>query len=319
MRLKRFLLMFLACCGAQAAPADDFPDGYIRLQLQKAKTVVEVNLAGIAPGKPIKVDYVDAPIWIYRRTAEDLEYLRRGPTTQLADPEGKSWAESIAANYQSSASTPWTRIFMFSQPHMEKKRFRSLNEEYLVIAAWSPHSGCALQFVEPDRRTQKQALFLDPCRGATFDAAGRVLQGEVYAPPGQPKQATRYNLFVPPHYALSNSRYAIGLPAGAVLPELEPSALRNYQGMDATERLATAAASNDIAEVRKALKDGAKAGYFAPGKKNPFDMAIIGGSMEIIELLVANGARPTPFSRNSASFVKRQQVLDLIDRLEQGH
>jgi len=319
MRLKLFILMLLGCCRVEAAPPDNFPDGYIRTQLQKAKTTVEVNLAEIAPGRPIKVDYVDAPVWIYRRTAEDMDYLRSGPTTQLADPEGKNWAEALAANYQSSASTPWTRLFMYSQPAMEKMRFRSLKEEYLVIAAWSPHSGCTLQFVEPDRSTQKAALFLDPCRGATFDAAGRVLKGEVYAPPGQPKQATRFNLFMPPHYALSNARIAIGLADGAVLPALDPSSLRNYEGLNATERLAVAAASNDIAEVRKALKDGANAAYFSPGKKNPFDSAIIGGSMEIINLLVANGARPTPFSRNSATFVRRQQVLELIDRLEQHH
>ncbi len=309
----------LGCCLAGAATADDFPDGYIRAKLQKAKTTVEVNLADIAPGRPFKVDYVDVPIWIYHRTPEDMEYLRKGQTTQLADPQSKHWAESISANTQTSASIPWATLFSFSQPSMEKKRFRSLKDEYLVIAAWSPHGGCALTFMEPDRRPEKAALFLDPCRGAWFDAAGRVLKGETYAPPGQPKPPTRYNLFVPPHYALSNSSLAIALAPAAALSNPGPADLRSYHGLTNDERPATAAASNDIAEVRRALKDGANARYYIPGKLNPFDGAILGGSMEIIELLVANGARPTPNSRNAATFVKRQQVLDLLDRLEQSH
>ena len=309
-------LILMGCCHAAAALADDFPASYIRAQLLKANNRVDVDLAALAAGKPVKVDYVDAPVWIYRRTAEDLEYLRGGPTTQLADPEGKNWAESIAASNQTSASSAWTRLFTFGQPPIEKTRYRSLQDEYLVIAAWSPHSGCSLQFQEPDRRQEKQALFLDPCRGARFDAAGRVLKGELYTPPGLPKETTRYNLFVPPHYFVSNSRLTIGLPAGASLPEFDAATLRNYQGMDHNDRLAAAAAYNDIAEVRKALKAGANASAYVPGKRNPFDAAIVGGSMEIIQLLVANGARPTPNSRNAATFVKRQEVLELIDRLE---
>lgn len=83
-------LILMGCCHAAAALADDFPASYIRAQLLKANNRVDVDLAALAPGKPVKVDYVDAPVWIYRRTAEDLEYLRGGPTTQLADPEGKT-------------------------------------------------------------------------------------------------------------------------------------------------------------------------------------------------------------------------------------
>ncbi|MGW8394168.1 hypothetical protein [Pseudoduganella sp. HUAS MS19] len=309
-------ITLLAACQANIALADDFPESYIRAQLQKANAGVEVNLGGLQPGKYMQIEYADRPILIYRRTPEDLKYLRSNTTAQLADPAGKNWAKSIAASHRVSTSKVWARLLAFSLPSIEKTSFRSLQDEYLVIGAWSPHSGCRLQFVETNQRTDKSAPFFDSCRGIWFDVAGRVLKAEMAVPAQQAKQFSAFNLDVPPYYYRTPSRLTLGPAKDAILPNLDISAQRSDEGLDANERLISAAGHNDMAGVKAALQSGAKADFYMPGKGSPLDAAIVGGSMGIIELLVAKGARPTPNSRNSANFVKRQDVLELINRLE---
>ncbi|MEE9493352.1 MAG: hypothetical protein V3W04_08255 [Gammaproteobacteria bacterium] len=68
--------------------------------------------------------------------------------------------------------------------------------------------------------------------------------------------------------------------------------------------------------VKLALKEGADAEYYAVGKGSPFDAAIIGSSMEVINLLVINGARPSPNSLNVAKFVGRTELIKLIQEMK---
>lgn len=311
------MLLFLGILSAKNSLAEDFPDSYIKAQQHNARTIVEVNLDSIQPGKFATVRYVGQLIWIYRRTEADQEYLKKQTTDRLADPDGKNWQASIAMSHKSSSSTVWTQLLMLSQPSIEKMPYRSLKDEFLVIGAWSPHSGCMLRLAESKQRPASWTPFLDQCMGGVwFDVAGKVLKGELSGPPGQPKQPAVFNLFVPPHHYISNSRLAIGLPATAVLPDIDGFIKRNYVGLNATEKLIAAASFNDVAEVKSALEAGAKAESFLPEKGSPFDAAITGSGMDILELLIAKGARPTPNSRHIASFLNRSKVIEIIDRLE---
>ncbi len=87
-------------------------------------------------------------------------------------------------------------------------------------------------------------------------------------------------------------------------------------GLNPTEKLIIASKYNDIEMVKVALNEGANVNFYAVRKGGPFDAAIIGGSSEIIELLIANGAKPSPNSVNVAGFMERTEVLDLINGMQ---
>lgn len=307
--------MFLGICSAWHASADTYPESYISDQLKKAKTPITVDLSHMEPGEVTYIEYVDQPIWIYRRSAADIAYLRGRATKRLADPHSKYWRSSIKSSHRSSSSSVWTRLLLLSQQKVERSQYRSLKEEFLVVGGWAPRSGCALLHAQAGRRPAPWAPFLDVCSGSWFDVAGRALKEEASMPSSR-RQAANFNLFLPPHHYISDLRLVIGLQPSEVIPDLDPSTIRNYIGLSPTEKLIAAAGHNDLEGVKSALQEGGRADFFMSGQGSPFDAAIIGANMEILELLVAHGARPTPNSRRAAKFVKRERVLELINDLE---
>ena len=64
--------------------------------------------------------------------------------------------------------------------------------------------------------------------------------------------------------------------------------------------------------VKLALKEGAKAYVFTLGEGSPFDAAVIGSSLDVIKLLVKNGARPTSNTHYIARVLRRQDVIDYL-------
>lgn len=294
--------------------ADDFPQDYIRKQLESAKTPIRVYLQKLEPGQQLIVEYVGHPILVYRRTTSDLAYLKQGDMSLLVDPTDKNMNASLKAAYGSSSSLVWARLLMVSQPRVTKMHFRSLQDEFLVVGGWGPQSGCALRFDTVERRQSKHAAIYDPCVNAAYDASGRVLKGKLGGRASG--QYALFNLYIPPHHFASDSELVIGVPPSQSIPVMTTQSADLYKNQEPTERLMTAARYNDIEAARKAIKDGAKADFYVEGKGSPLDAAIIGSSMELITLLVKNGARPTPNSRNAAAFVNRREVIELISRLE---
>ena len=267
------------------------------------------------PGQLRSVEYADNPVWVYRRTNADLEYLRQGSTDSLADPSGSNSVSSIENTYRTSTSLVWARLLMVSQPNLEKTRYRSLQDEFLIIGGMSPY-GCTLRHTVSEHRPASGFIFFDVCTVSWFDVAGRMRKNHYETIADKPGKRTSYNILIPPHHFANRTRLIIGVPSSVAIPEIDASSIRkrNYQGKDPTERLIQAAIYNDLEVVKAALRNGAQADY--SGKKgSAFDAAIVGGSMDIIKLLVAHGARPTPDSRDAANLVQRQAVTNLLDRL----
>ncbi len=294
--------------------ADDYPSSYIAKQLSDAQKAIEVNVSNLEPGQLIAADYVDRPVWVYRRTAKDLEYLLETDNSHLADPKSENLISSIEASYGSSSSYVWARMLLVDQPELEKLPFRSRDEQFFVVGGWSPHSGCTLSLAPPEKRGTEGVVFYDPCVGASFDGAGRILKGNLTGSASGISAA--YNAHIPPYKFKDDKTLIIGLRDTEELPEFQISKERRYLGMTPTEKLIMAARYDDIDTVRLAVKEGADARYYAPGKGSPLDAAIIGSSMEVIELLIANGARPTSNSLNAASFVGRDEVIELITEMQ---
>jgi ubiquinol-cytochrome c reductase iron-sulfur subunit len=138
---------------------------------------VEVDIAGIPAGQMITVEWRGKPVWILRRTPEQLEELKKDASL-LADP-----------NSQRAGFTP----------KYAENEYRSRKPDLFVCVGICTHLGCS-PHQQPDVAPGIDG-FLCPCHGSTFDLAGRVFKN-VPAPD---------NLQVPPYQYLSDNRIIIGV------------------------------------------------------------------------------------------------------------
>ncbi|MFO1271261.1 MAG: ubiquinol-cytochrome c reductase iron-sulfur subunit [Rubrivivax sp.] len=145
---------------------------------------VQVDISGIKPGEKLTVEWRGKPVWIVRRTKEQVESLKKADAL-VADPNSERKAYPI--------------------PAYAKNEWRSVKPEYLVVIGICTHLGCSPsdKFTpgpQPSLPDDWAGGFLCPCHGSTFDLAGRVFKDKP-APD---------NLEVPPHMYLSDSVLLIG-------------------------------------------------------------------------------------------------------------
>jgi ubiquinol-cytochrome c reductase iron-sulfur subunit len=184
-RKRRFLVAATSVAGGIAAGATAVPFVASMMPSERAKAAgahVEVDVAPLAPGEMMRVEWRGRPVWILRRTEEMLAALAdtRG---RLADPDSRRGDIT---------------------PEYARNEHRSIKPEYLVVVGICTHLGCS----PVDRfRAQPEPFAADwpggfycPCHGSLFDLAGRVYRN-VPAPD---------NLPVPPHTFLSDTRILIG-------------------------------------------------------------------------------------------------------------
>ena len=147
---------------------------------------VEVDIGNIKPGEKLTVEWRGKPVWIVRRTPEQLADLKKIPDAELADPESKRKPDELTPTY---ARNEW----------------RSIKPEYFVAVGICTHLGCSPNDrfqpgPQPSLPDDWEGGFLCPCHGSTFDLAGRVYKNKP-APD---------NLEVPPYMFLSDSRIVVG-------------------------------------------------------------------------------------------------------------
>jgi len=151
----------------------------------KAKAVgapVQVDISKIEPGAMITVEWQGKPVWVIRRTTENIKNLAMEEhRDELRDPDSD----------------------VNQQPDYARNAVRSIRDDIFVAVGICTHLGCVPNY-EPDGRAEvKHALFFCPCHGSKFDLAGRVFKG-VPAPT---------NLIIPPHQYLGNNVLEIGSDA----------------------------------------------------------------------------------------------------------
>ncbi len=185
---KRTWLIASSCAGAVGVGAVAVPFVSTFQPSERAKAAgaaVEVDIADIKPGEKKTVEWRGKPVWIIRRTPEQLATL---PTldNQLADPKSARKPAELTPEYA-------------------RNEGRSIKPEFFVAVGICTHLGCS-----PSDKFQSgpqaslpddwKGGFLCPCHGSTFDLAGRVFKNKP-APD---------NLEIPPHMYLSDSRLLIG-------------------------------------------------------------------------------------------------------------
>ena len=149
---------------------------------QAAGAPVEVEISQIEPGQLIRVEWRGKPVWVVRRTEEQLDALAK-TVDKLRDPN------SLIAS---------------QTPEFARNDYRSLKPEYLVLLGICTHLGCAPTYrpeLGPaDLGPDWFGGFFCPCHGSRFDLSGRVYKS-VPAPT---------NLEVPPYRYISETRMLIG-------------------------------------------------------------------------------------------------------------
>ncbi|OGB03941.1 MAG: ubiquinol-cytochrome c reductase iron-sulfur subunit [Burkholderiales bacterium RIFCSPHIGHO2_12_FULL_61_11] len=155
---------------------------------EKAKAAgaaVEVDISRVLPGEKLTVEWRGMPVWIVKRTPEQLATLPNNDDL-LADPKSKRKLPD------------WT-------PEYARNEHRSIKPEVLVVLGICPHLGCSPSDkfnpgAQPSLPDDWDGGWLCPCHGSTFDLAGRVYKNK----------PSPDNLQVPPHQYLSDTRLLIG-------------------------------------------------------------------------------------------------------------
>jgi ubiquinol-cytochrome c reductase iron-sulfur subunit len=150
-----------------------------------AGAAVEVDISGMKPDEMITVEWRGKPVWVIRRTPEQVSELAK-LDGELADPNS-------------------LRDPAVYTPKYAQNGYRSIKPEYLVVVGICTHLGCSpspkIQAgPQPSLPNDWPGGFFCPCHGSTFDLAGRVYKNKP-APD---------NLEVPPHMYLSDTKILIG-------------------------------------------------------------------------------------------------------------
>jgi ubiquinol-cytochrome c reductase iron-sulfur subunit len=185
---KRTWLIASSCAGAVGGLAVAVPFVSSFQPSEKAKAAgaaVEADISALKPGEKMTVEWRGKPVWIVRRTPEQLAALPK-LDPQLVDPKSERKPADQAPAYARNAT-------------------RSIKPEYMVAVGICTHLGCSpsdkfQKGPQPSLPDDWEGGFFCPCHGSTFDLAGRVYKNKP-APD---------NLEVPPHMYLSETKLLIG-------------------------------------------------------------------------------------------------------------
>ena len=157
---------------------------------QVAGAPVDVNISKLEnePGMRMIVQWRGKPVWIFKRTPEQLAALKT-LDGNLRDPQSENPDQT---------------------PQFAKNEARAIKPDIAVIVGICTHLGCVPGYV-PEMLPQPfdaqwKGGFYCPCHQSRFDLAGRVYQG-VPAPS---------NLEVPPYHFVDDTHLVVGVaPKGA--------------------------------------------------------------------------------------------------------
>ncbi len=107
-----------------------------------ALSSIEVDLTHIQPGQSIKAMWRGAPVFVRRRTPQEIAQVRAVPMNELIDPQS------------------------------DQDRVQKGHDEWLVVVGVCTHLGCI-----PIANQGNYDGWFCPCHGSQYDASGRVRHG----------------------------------------------------------------------------------------------------------------------------------------------
>ncbi len=186
LRKRRFLTATTAVVGGVGVAAVVVPFVTYMTPSAKARAAgapVTIDISKLEPGKMMTIEWRKKPVWIVRRTDENLADLKAMQDI-LADPD---------------STVP-------QQPAYIEGFERSIKPQYMIMVGLCTHLGCSPTFkpqmgAAGGMDADWKGGFFCPCHGSKFDLSGRVYAG-VPAPT---------NLIVPPHTYLDETTVTIGI------------------------------------------------------------------------------------------------------------
>eukprot|EP01041_Mallomonas_annulata_P024393 gene24393-45140_t len=160
---KRTWIITSACAGAVGGVATAVPFVSTFQPSERAKAAgaaVEVDISALKPGEKLTVEWRGKPVWIVRRTPEQLAALA-GIDGELADPKSERKPSELTPEYA-------------------RNEARSIKPEFFVAVGICSHLGCSpsdkFQLgAQPSLPDDWKGGFLCPCHGSTSDIPGRAL------------------------------------------------------------------------------------------------------------------------------------------------
>lgn len=184
---RRVLTAGVSIIGGIGASATAWPFVASMTPSARAEAIgapVTIDISKLQPGEMLRDQWRGKPIWIVRRTEEQVRQLRR-QNKQLRDPaSGEAQQPGYARNYH-----------------------RSIRPDILVLVGICTHLGCSPSF-RPDVAAADlggaawKGGFFCACHGSRFDLSGRV-----YVNVPAPK-----NLEVPEHRFVDENTIVVGKP-----------------------------------------------------------------------------------------------------------
>ena len=182
---RRFLTAATSVVGAAGAVGVAVPFIGSWNPSAKAKAAgapVPFDAGKMEPGQLVRVEWRGQPVFVVRRTPEQLNTLQ-GDGTELKDPDS----------------------LISKQPSYVDKTNRAVKGEYLVLVGLCTHLGCSPKYIkqlDPAAPGDDwEGGFFCACHGSKFDMAGRVFKG---VPASE-------NLVVPPYSYESDTVMVIGV------------------------------------------------------------------------------------------------------------
>jgi ubiquinol-cytochrome c reductase iron-sulfur subunit len=141
----------------------------------------EVDLSGIDVGQAITVMWRGKPIFVRRRTKEEVAAAQAVPVDDLPDKLARN------ANLPDDA------------PATDENRTTKDKEGWLVMIGICTHLGCIPKGQAPGDNKGDYGGWFCPCHGSQYDTAGRIRKGP--APE---------NMAIPPYAFTSDTKIKIG-------------------------------------------------------------------------------------------------------------
>jgi len=168
---RDFLYYATASAGAVAAGAAVWP---LINQMNPSADVqalssIRVDVGGVAEGTQLTVKWLGKPVFIRRRTAEEIEAARADDSAALPDP--------IARNANGDAAADAS----------DANRAMDENGEWLVMMGVCTHLGC----VPLGDGAGDFGGWFCPCHGSHYDTSGRIRKGP--APENLPVPVARFD------------------------------------------------------------------------------------------------------------------------------
>ncbi len=228
-----------------------------------------VDLKDLSPGEHKEVTWGKRSVFIYHRTKEDIQRLLNSEKSRAYDYTStgilfSSWTEG----------EPYDPITYSNEP------LRSKKSEYLVVFRHVGLKGGGRFYAKINQLDGPG--FRGPF-GGMFDLSGRIL--------AKTPSPSMLNLPIPIHNFISDNKILLGAQSNTAQIRRPKNPIM-YEGLDKYFTLLSGIHARDYQLTKKALKANRSLQDPRLPELHAFEWALYRSSLDIIELLLQNGADP---------------------------